>query len=60
MPWDEIFYNGIQEGFGGQRFWLYTDMLTKSSFSVPEWSTTETVVKALAEVREQFKEEKKC
>ena len=48
----EVIYNGIQKGFKGEHFYLFTDKVTKSSFTVGENEDLET---KLFELRETFR-----
>jgi hypothetical protein len=51
----DVIYNGLQEGFKGEHFYLFTDLVTKSSFTVGKNEDLET---KLTEVRKRFEEGK--
>ena len=51
----EVIYNGIQEGYRGEHYYIFTDKVTKSSFTVAD---DESLEDKLADVRARFREKK--
>jgi hypothetical protein len=51
----DVIYDGIQEGFKGEHYYLFTDLVTKSSFTIGENEDLET---KLVELRETFRKAK--